>query len=270
LPRWDTGGNGGLQYGDEARPVSAPQAAYRIRFERGESGLRAIAAGASTIVIVDVLSFSTAVDVAVSAGTLVKAMPPERAAEEAARLDALCAVSRDRRSVERPYSLSPDTLSDLTPGARLILPSPNGATLVAIAQSLGASTVATSCLRNAAAVSGFIRERDQNGIVAVVAAGECWPDGSLRPALEDDLGAGALLAGLDLEYASPEALLVAQSFSGARERFATLIEASTSGRELIESGYAADVERAVEYNRSRSVPVVDENGYLRNAVPMGF
>jgi hypothetical protein len=35
------------------------QATYRIRFERGESGLRAIATDASVVVIVDVLSFST-------------------------------------------------------------------------------------------------------------------------------------------------------------------------------------------------------------------
>jgi 2-phosphosulfolactate phosphatase len=165
----------------------AAQGAYTIRFERGERGLRAVAGGVSTIVIVDVLSFSTAVDVAVSAGATVKAMPPDRALEEALRLDAVCAVSRAQRCAESPYSLSPDTLGALAPGTRLVLPSPNGAALVAIAQELGVATVVTACLRNATAVRDFVGMQLATGRVAVIAAGERWPDGSLRPALEDDL-----------------------------------------------------------------------------------
>ena len=49
--------------------------------------------------------------------------------------------------------------------------------------------VVAASLRNAEAVGAWIGEQDYNS-VAVVAAGERWPDGSLRPALEDLLGAG--------------------------------------------------------------------------------
>jgi hypothetical protein len=49
-----------------------------------------------------------------------------------------------------------------------------------------------------------------------------------------------------------------------------MIERSVSGRELIESGYGLDVERALEHGRSRAVPVADACGFLRDAVPMRF
>ena len=107
------------------------QAAYGVQFERGEAGLRALARRAAVIIIVDVLSFSTAVDVAVSREALVR--PTRLGDEDAVRIatefDALLAVPRGERSTNSPYSLSPPTLATLPKGARLVLPSPNGAAL---------------------------------------------------------------------------------------------------------------------------------------------
>lgn len=242
------------------------QAAYRIRFERGESGLRAVARNATVLVVVDVLSFSTAVDVATAAGAFVKATSQEtNACEEAKRLGVLCAVPRKQRSREMPYSLSPDSLTSLPSGARLLLPSPNGAALVAQAQEISEATIVAACLRNATAVGTFIRERFDGGIIAVVAAGERWPDGGMRPSLEDDLGAGAVLSCLNREAASPEAGFAAQGFFAARARLSNLLEQSVSGRELIASGYENDVARASELDISQVVPFVGEDGFFVNA-----
>jgi 2-phosphosulfolactate phosphatase len=242
------------------------QAAYRVRFERGECGLRAIAPDASVLVIVDVLSFSTAVDVATTAGAFVKATSQETdAREDAKRHGAFYAVPRTQRSREMPYSLSPDTLAALPSGARLILPSPNGATLIAQARQFSETTIVAACLRNATAVGRFIRDRFDGGIVAVIAAGERWPDGSMRASLEDDVGAGAILSCLNLEAASPEAAFAAQGFFSARTRISSILEASVSGRELIASGYRNDVERASELDISPTVPLVGEDGFFADA-----
>ena len=85
------------------------QAAYGVQFERGEAGLRALATHASVVVIA-VLSFSTAVDVAASRGAFLR---PARFEDEgvqiAAECDAFLAVPRNQRSARSPYSLSPRT-----------------------------------------------------------------------------------------------------------------------------------------------------------------
>ena len=54
-----------------ARPLAHAQAAYPVRFEWGPTGADAIADGAACAVVVDVLSFTTTVTVAVERGIAV-------------------------------------------------------------------------------------------------------------------------------------------------------------------------------------------------------
>ena len=83
--------------------------------------------------------------------------------------------------------------------------------------------------------------------VQLVPAGERWPDGSLRPALEDGLGAGAVLSQLaaDAVY-TPDAQVARETYLAQRHRLAELIRGCPSGQELIGRGFAADVELALE------------------------
>src|SRR5438477_4167664 len=89
----------------------------------------------------------------------------------------------------------------LEPGEAVVLPSPNGSTCAALAVESGATVVA-GCIRNARAVGEQLR--NENGPISVIPCGERWPDGSLRPSVEDFLGAGAILSHLG-GSASPEA-----------------------------------------------------------------
>lgn len=173
---------------------------HAVRFDWGPVG--ALAAGADLAVVVDVLSFSTSVCVAVERGMCVfpyRGYGPEAAAF-ARECDAVLAVGRLASTLsESPtsHSLSPAALLAGPSVPRLVLPSPNGSTITTMLDEAGAQVV-VGCLRNATAVAGVVAKRLGVGdSVAVIAAGERWSDDdSLRPALEDHLGAGAVLAAL--------------------------------------------------------------------------
>ena len=78
-------------------------------------------------------------------------------------------------------------------------------------------------------------DRGDRFTVAVVAAGEARADGSLRFAVEDLLGAGAVidaLADAGIDYCSPEAAAAAAAYSGLRNATSHLISSSASGQAL--------------------------------------
>src|SRR5690242_15534963 len=275
------------------------QVSYDVRFEWGPAGAAALAPSSSCLVVVDVLSFSTSVTVAVEAGTRVYpcAWPDGSAAESARSHQAELAAGRRAVSAARPWSLSPAALRRAPFVPRLVLPSPNGSAICAAAGAgigggadaatdggadaaegtgAGAATVIAGCLRNAAAVGRFLR--GSPGPVTVIAAGERWPDGSLRPALEDLLGAGAILAALRGPGAaafspagfspagfspagfSPEAEAARACFEATAD-VAAAVSGCASGCELIEGGFGDDVAIAVETDACRLVPVLADGAF---------
>jgi 2-phosphosulfolactate phosphatase len=124
-----------------------------------------------------------------------------------------------------------------------VLPSPNGSTLAACAESV---SVLAGCLRNATAVAKCAAAFGPR--VAVIPAGERWPDGSLRVCLEDWIGAGAVLDRL-AGTRSPEAEAAVAIFHRFRANL-------RSGKELVERGYSADVELAAESDVSSVAPLL--------------
>ncbi|BAL91465.1 hypothetical protein AMIS_62450 [Actinoplanes missouriensis 431] len=172
------------------------QGDFGRRFDWGPGGAAAIAPGTAFVAVVDVLSFTTALTVAVEHGTAV--LPyrwrDDSAAAAAARHRAELAVGRSAAGPGE-ISLSPATIVAAASRRRierLVLPSPNGSTISAGLAAAGVTVVGV-CLCNAAAAARWVREQAAGRPVAVVAAGERWPDGSLRPAVEDLWGAGAFL-----------------------------------------------------------------------------
>jgi 2-phosphosulfolactate phosphatase len=224
------------------------QDGFDIRLDWGGEGLTALLdGGCATVVIVDVLSFSTAVDVAVSRGARILPLPwrDERAAAAAGAAGAVLAG-------ERSWTLRPSSLVDIPAGTFLALPSPNGATLCTRARGV---RVLVGCLRNATAVArAALREP---GPVGVIAAGERWNlDGRpLRPGLEDYLGAGAIVAAMTGRSMSPEARMAANAARSVDDVVATVAEC-VSGRELIKWDHPGDVALASAVDVSGTAPVL--------------
>ena len=223
------------------------QEGYQLKLEWGPEGVNALR-DCDVLIVVDVLSFTTSVDLVVGNGGQVR-------------------PSRWKPSSGK--TLRPASLVDAT--GLVELPSPNGSNLCFLAAETGAHVLA-ACLRNATAVAERAAELGET--IGVIPGGERWgldilksgprAFGPLRPCVEDYLGAGAVLAALPGSAlsgrASPEAQLAAAAFTGTD--VATAVRECGSGRELIETGHAADVELAVQVGVSDAVPVLVE-GVLR-------
>jgi 2-phosphosulfolactate phosphatase len=236
------------------------QAAYAVRFEWGPTGAAAIAGGADIAVVVDVLSFTTTLTVAVERGMTVYpyVWKGSRAEEYAAERDAVLAIGRFEGRDAGGVTLSPAAMSRVEGVERIVLPSPNGSSICFGLAGSGL-TVVGACLRNHGAVARWLAPRVADGAtVAVVAGGERWPDGSLRPAAEDLWGAGAVLRALSLpdSVLSPEARLAVREFTAVLPRLDDELLACASGQELAAAGFRDDVVVAAESDVSDVVPVL--------------
>jgi 2-phosphosulfolactate phosphatase len=243
------------------------QASYDVRLEWGPTGGAAITADADIAVVVDVLSFTTTLSIAVAGGTRVYPFrwKDERARAHAVERDAVLAVGRlEARDLrDAPPSLSPAQLLTADPVARLVLPSPNGST-ICTALERPRLTVVGASLRNRTAVAQWLLPRIRDGAtLAVVPAGERWPDGSLRPAVEDLWGTGAVLAALGPveRELSPEAEHSRASYEQIAGEIGTALAETASGRELASIGFARDVGAAADLDADDVVPVLGPDGF---------
>ena len=219
------------------------QRAHGVRVEWGAQAVAQLGREVDAIVVVDVMSFSSCVDVACARGASVYpyAWRDDSAVACGERLGAVVA-SRERR-FEGGFSLSPTSLAGVPAGLKLVLPSPNGSAISFAARDLGVD-VFCGCLRNRTATAEACRGFER---LLVVACGERWPDGSLRPALEDWVGAGAIVAALGRADLSPEARAAMAAYEALGA--ASLADCG-SARELVERGFAVDVAACLALDAS--------------------
>ncbi|QMU97337.1 phosphosulfolactate phosphohydrolase [Microbacterium esteraromaticum] len=178
------------------------QSSYQVRLDWGTEGLARLAP-ADIVIAVDVLRFSSTLADAVAAGQRV---PLEAAVLWSANGAAVAAAASAPRSPDAPRS-----------------------------------TVLVGGIRNAAAVARAVmtlQERQgARASVSIVAAGELASTGELRFAVEDQLGAGAIVAALcdlGIDHSSPEAAAAAEAFRALRPGLRHMLIGSGSGRELVE------------------------------------
>ncbi|MEJ1088184.1 2-phosphosulfolactate phosphatase [Microbacterium sp. Mu-80] len=211
------------------------QSSYQVRFEWGIEGLARLAP-ADVVVVVDVLRFSS-------------------------------------------------TMADAVAGAPVALErarawSSNGAAVAAAAQGdQGDPVVVLGGIRNAAATARAVmtlqERRGARTSVNVIAAGELTGAGALRFAVEDQLGAGAVIAALSdlgIDHSSPEAAAAGESFRSLRRGLRHLLIGSASGRELAEGVAStermladgirpATVEECAELDAGDAVPVLRDGSF---------
>lgn len=107
--------------------------------EWGLNGMMALRNQVAVLVIVDVLSFSTALDIALGRGALVYPFADDDPAAAARRVMVLGAeLAHPRAEIGSGFSLSPASMLAAQPGLKLLLPSPNGSRLSLAGSQLAA------------------------------------------------------------------------------------------------------------------------------------
>lgn len=210
------------------------QSGYQVRFEWGVAGVDRLAPS-DVAVVVDVLSFSTAMTDRVAGGETVPL-------DDSARAVSLNGAAVAERAADT--------------GAVVLLGGLRNAGAVA------------------GAIMAEQTRRGERTSIAVIAAGElshrrtdgdAVGDGAdaaaiLRFAVEDLLGAGAVidaLGTLGIDHTSPEAAAACESFRGLRGAARHLLTASGSGRELAERDRRDDVLHAAALDADTVVPRLD-------------
>jgi 2-phosphosulfolactate phosphatase len=240
---------------------------FHCKLDWGQRGaLRAVQRG-DILVVVDTLSFSTAVATAVNYGGFVCPCPEgEDPVKLARRIGGEAAVRRADVPQKGHFSLSPLTYVNLSPGTRIVLSSPNGATCSHCSRQvpylfIGALLNARAV---ASAVSNVLNGMDSSACMTVIACGEresTLPENNpIRFAVEDYLGAGAILSYLGFEK-SPEARVCQSAFADNKKNMRNILWECESGRELRAEGFGKDVEFASQLNLYDSVPVM-RNGFF--------
>lgn len=252
---------------ETARPEQSwfSQQPYRCRLDWGRRGAQAAAERGDLLVVVDTLTFSTAAATALHHGVLIYPCLPEDKERLAKEVGATIAVKRTDVPQRGRFSLSPETYFTAGLGTKVILDSPNGAACCLLGRAV--PCILVGCVVNAIAVASFVGRclSDTNLSVTFLCCGERWLTPSsgeeIRFAVEDYVGAGAILSFLDFDK-SPEAQVCEAGFRSVRDRLpATLLQCG-SGRELCAKGFEGDVRHASCLNLYDDVPALELGRFI--------
>jgi 2-phosphosulfolactate phosphatase len=237
------------------------------RVEWGKRGARDAAERGDIIIIVDVLSFSSTVISALNFGAIIYPYPPHLdGGKYAKKVGAEYILGRSEAAKLDKPTLSPVSFNQEHANKRYVLSSLNGAFCTWIANKVPALLIGS--FLNAFAVGEFANQlrRQIGGNITVVPCGEQWSDkgeleDSLRPAIEDYLGAGAILSYLEGSR-SPEAEVCFGAFVQSKDKLKDLIWECGSGRELRERGFAEDVMYCSRLNDCQTVPILNKDHFV--------
>lgn len=212
------------------------QSPYRSRVEWGKRGAREAAERGDILIIVDVLSFSSTVTTAVNYGAIIYPYPPYLDGKKyAEKVGAEYILGRREASEMGKPTLSPVSFQQDHANKKYVLSSLNGAFCTWIASEIPALLIGS--LLNAASVASTANQLSyiNKANITVIPCGEQWCDGrenedNLRPAVEDYLGAGAILTNLKGSK-SPEAEICKAAFQNSEGKLEDWIWDCGSGRE---------------------------------------
>jgi len=243
----------------------------KCEFTWGRNGAIEASGMSNIVVIVDTLSFSTTVAYAVNMGATIYPLAlGDDPSDLSSKYNAEIAVGRRDVPAKGRFSLSPLTFNNIAENTKVVLPALNGGTCCKLANKNNA-IVLIGALVNAEAITkyimSFIEANRSHFTISIVACGERFKepnsDGEIRFAIEDYLGAGAIIAGLKMNKTS-EALVCEGAFVQNQKSLDRIIWECESGVELRDIGFGDDVKLASQLNSIDVVPALKGDSIERN------
>lgn len=243
------------------------QFSYSCRVEWGKRGVREAAERGDITVIVDVLSFSSTVVSALQYGAHIYPYPPHLDGKKYAdSVGAEFILGRSEAVKLGKPTLSPVTFSSAHSNKKFVLCSLNGAYCTWVGAKVPVLLIGS--LLNASAVANKINQMKAklNKRVTVIACGEQWNDpkegeDALRPAIEDYLGAGAILSKIEGDR-SPEVEVCIGAYESVEHKIHQLIWESGSGSELRQRGFESDVKHCSRLDTTDTVPMLKDGHFI--------
>ncbi|WP_409271021.1 2-phosphosulfolactate phosphatase [Neobacillus sp. SCS-31] len=243
------------------------QASYPVKVEWGRRGAREAAQRGDIVIVVDVLSFSSTVATALRAGCDIYPYPPHLDGKAyAVQIGGEYILGRSEAAKLGKATLSPISFTPSHKGKKFVLTSLNGAFCTWIADMVPALLIGSLLNADAAAMAANKIREQIKADITVIPCGEQWNapeenEDTLRPSIEDYLGAGAILSLLEGEK-SPEAEVCIGAFQSAKDRLSDLIWDCGSGRELRAKGFEADVIYCSRLNAFSTVPLLAGHNFI--------
>lgn len=244
-------------------PSPFDQSRYQVRFDWGVDGLRRLGPSDVTVVV-DVLLLSTTLTDQ-GAGDAV----PLGAPELSGRASGMLGESGSVRSGEAEAARSAEAGAGWSAEAVRSANAARSTEAEAVAAAASDSVVLLGCLRNARAVADAVRaeqlRRGARASVAVIAVGDGGRGAPTRFAVEDLLGAGAVidaLANVGIDHSSPEAAAACEAFRGLRGALRHMLTASGSGQEMLARGLVDAVRDAAALDTTGAVPRLRNGAFV--------
>lgn len=243
------------------------QSPYECRVEWGRRGAREAAERGDIIIIVDVLSFSSTVITALRYGAIIYPYPGTLDGEKLAeKIGGQFILGRAEAAQKGAPTLSPVSFGKDHNNKKYVLTSLNGAYCTWIASQVPALLIGSLLNAESVAAAANHLQKQTRANITMIPCGEQWEgcreyEDTLRPAIEDYLGAGAILSYLEGKK-SPEAELCITSFLHSKDNLNDLIWNCGSGRELRGRGYEADVSHCSRLNVFPTVPLLNKDHFI--------
>lgn len=237
------------------------QSPFQCRMDWGLRGVDEAVKRGDIIIIIDILSFSTAVVSAVHYGAIIYPFPKTGDAEALGKLvDAEVILGRKEAKELGKPSQSPTSYNDSFKGKKYVMCTTNGGECSKIAKKVPALLIGS--FLNASAVANVANQikKEKNLNISVIACGEKWSKKAdeetiLRPSIEDYLGAGAILSLLE-GTKSPEAEVCIASFESCKLELDRLLWDCSSGRELRSMGVEEDLIYSSKIDMYAEAPIL--------------